>query len=292
MVGQPGGTLITATVAQFPFPAGGTIVQEVGAGNGNCVHDTVVPFPGGFTAPTFCIPGVMFSVNVVQTGCGVGRIDSNGGSDFTITEHGDTDDQSVTCNLPHPNCVNGPPPAPVDGKVDSKVRVEVTVGNGVVDSCAGGATGNSIVAIPVFTQTWIEFSSGFSCPANDGTFDPAPCGGALCDTHITAFPQILDFTTDRATSLWTDLDGSGCWIVGSGPAGGFTDTGLCVNFGSHTVTNVATGTVGSAGGPYYDLTFINRIPNSFTGPTAPTGATCPSPPVINFNGVATRCLSD
>ena len=34
----------------------------------------------------------------------VGQIDSNGGSDFTITEVGDTSDSSVTCNLPAVGC--------------------------------------------------------------------------------------------------------------------------------------------------------------------------------------------
>jgi hypothetical protein len=289
LTGTAGGTLATATVAEFPFPAGGTITQEVGAGDANCVHETVVPYPGGFTAPVFCIPGVMFSVRVQQTGCGIGRIDSNGGSDFTVVEKGDTDDKSATCNLPHPSCVNGPPVAPVAGKVDSNVRVEVKVGDGVTDTCSTGGTANVVTAIPVFTRTWIEFSSGFSCPSNDGTFDPG-------DTAITAFPQILDFTTDTATSSWTDLDGSGCWIVGQGSPNtvtkGFTGAGKCATLtGTKTVTTVATGTVGSAGGPYYDLSFINKIPNNITGPTANTGATCADPPVINFNGTATRCLS-
>jgi hypothetical protein len=290
LTGTAGGMLATATVAAFPFPAGGTITQEVGPGNANCVHETVVPFPGGFTAPVFCIPGVMFSVRVEQTGCGVGRIDSNGGSDFTVTERGDTDDKSATCNLPHPNCVNGPPVAPVTGKVDSNVRVEIRVGDGVTDTCPGGGTANAVTAIPVFTRTWIEFSSGFSCPANDGTFNTPG------DTPITAFPQILDFTTDTATSSWEDLDGSGCWIVGQGSPNtttkGFTGTGKCATLtgANRTIITAATGAVGSKGGPYYDLSFINTIPNNITGPTANTGATCANPPVINFTGTATRCL--
>ena len=93
-----------STFAPFDFPAGGTIVEDVGPGDANCVHDTVVPFPGGFSAPTFCVPALGYSVHIDQTGCGVGRIDSDGGSDFTVTEHGDTSDASATCNLPNVPC--------------------------------------------------------------------------------------------------------------------------------------------------------------------------------------------
>src|SRR4029450_3376245 len=78
-----GGTLDVYSFAPFPFPSGGMIVQHVGAGDVNCVHNTVVPFPGGFSSPNFCVPALMFTTSVTQTGCGVGRIDSNGGSGFT-----------------------------------------------------------------------------------------------------------------------------------------------------------------------------------------------------------------
>jgi hypothetical protein len=98
------GTLQVASIGPFPFPSGGTVVQDVGPGDANCVHNTVVPFPGGFASPQFCIPVLNFNVLVIQTGCGVGRLDSNGGSDFTVIEHGDTSDASATCNLPDPDC--------------------------------------------------------------------------------------------------------------------------------------------------------------------------------------------
>src|SRR6185436_3161237 len=100
-----GGTLAVDGITPFPFPTGGTIVQHVSSASGPaCVHDSVVPFPGGFSAPIFCIPGLNFSVQVTQDGCGVGRIDSNGGSDFTISELGDTSSPTV-CGLPASNCL-------------------------------------------------------------------------------------------------------------------------------------------------------------------------------------------
>ena len=275
LTGQPGGTLITGTAAPFPFPAGGIIAQEVAAGNASCVHSTVVPFPGGFSSPVFCVPGVLFSVKVVQTGCGIGRIDSNGGSDFTILETADTSDASPTCSLPHPaGCMQGS---------NKGIRNDVKVGNGVVDTCSGGATVNAVTSIPVFTTVWIEFSSGFSCPSNDGTFDPG-------DSLVTQFTQTLDFTTDNTTAKWMDLDGDGCFLAGQGPAAGYSGTGTCINLGTGATTTVAAGNAGSGASPFFDLTFINTIPNIMSGPTALTGATCPSPPLINFSGTVNRCI--
>jgi hypothetical protein len=267
-------------LAPFAFPVGGEIVSDVGPGDADCVHQAIVGFPGGFSSPVFCVPGLNFTVEVAQTACGIGLIDSDGGSDFTVNEIGDTSDSSPVCNLPHPGCVD---------QADSSVRVDVTVGDGVPDTCQGAGTADVVVAIPVFSTTWLEFSSGFSCPANDGTFDP---GAPMPDTLVTAFPQILDFTTDTATSSWADIDGDGCFLAGAGPAGGFSAKGRCMNFVNKRVWTVATGSIGSDGAPLGDLGFLNILPNNVVGPNPLTGATCASPPVINFDGVATRCLSE
>jgi len=275
LTGQAGGTLKTGTAGPFPFPSGGIIKQEVAAGDANCVHNTVVPFPGGFSSPVFCIAGVNYSVMVTQTGCGVGRLDSNGGSDFTINEVADTSDASPTCNLPHPaGCMQGS---------NKSIRNDVTVGNAVVDTCSGGATANSVVSIPVMTTVWVEFSSGFSCPANDGMVNPG-------DSIVSQFVQVLDFSTDTASAKWMELDGDGCFLAGQGPLAGHSETGTCINLGTGATTTVAAGNAGSGAGPFYDLTFANKIPNLMTGPTALTGATCPSPPPINFAGTVVRCV--
>ena len=165
---------------------------------------------------------------------------------------------------------------------DSSLRVDITVGNGAADTCPGGGTGNAIVAIPVRTTTWL--AANFTCPDSDGVFNQPG------DTPILVVPQILDFTTDVSTASWTDLDGDGCSIAGAGPSSGLTRTGSCINTGAMTVTTAATGTIGSAGSPLFDLTFATLLPNALSGPTAPMGATCTTPPTINFTGVATRCI--
>ncbi|MGH7789389.1 MAG: hypothetical protein ACRERC_21135, partial [Candidatus Binatia bacterium] len=189
---------------------------------------------------------------------------------------GDTSDASATCSLPHAGCINGS---------DSSIRVDVTVGNGAADICGGGSTANAIVAIPVFTRTWSDASGGMAIPpcAGDGVFN----GG---DTIITQFPQILDFTTDATSTAFVDLDANGCSKAGLEGPGGKNGTGVCLNIGAGTITTAASGTIGSAGAPTYDLTFSSVLTNSVTGPAAPLGAVCASPPIINFGGLATRCI--
>jgi hypothetical protein len=279
-----GGTLRTYTFAPFAFPAGGTILEDVSAASPpDCVHDVVVPFPGGFSSPNFCVPALGFTVSVTQTACGIGKVDSNGGSDFTISEIADTSDSSPTCNLPNPGCPPGPP---VFAK-DASSRVDVTVGDGVVDTCTSG-TANSLVTVPVHTKSWSDTSGGTfgMCPGN-GVLNPG-------DVVVAEFDQILDFTSDTASAKWMDIDGDGCSIAGSGPAAGFTATGTCIdltklNTASTAVTTVATGTFGATGG-LDDGSFTTKLPATLSGPAAPLGATCSPAPVINFTGMATRCI--
>jgi len=276
-----GGSLKVYTFAPFPFPAGGKIVQDVAAASlPDCVHNTVVPFPGGFSAPNFCVPALGYTVSVTQTGCGVGRIDSNGGSDFTVLEVNDTSDSSSTCNLPHMGCPGGPAKL----GADASSRVDVTVGDGTPDTCAGG-TANAIVTVPVHTLTWQDNSTGtFGSCGGNGVFDQGT------DAIITQFDQILDFTTDATKSRWMDIDGDGCTLAGGGPAGGEPSiTGRCLDIASGAVTTVASGGFGSTGTPN-DGSFSTRLSNIVTGPTASMNATCASPPPISFPGTATRCL--
>lgn len=268
------GTLRIATFTPFPFPPGGTTTYDVGAGRmPACVHSVVVPFPGGFAAPAFCIPGLGLSVKLEQAGCGIGQIDSNGGSDYTVAEVGDTSDASDTCGLPQ-TCIVGE---------DSALRVDVTIGDGIPDTCASG-TANVIVAVPVLTTTWVEHSSGDSCPPNDGSFDPDQG-----DQFLVEFPQVLDFTTDTNAAVWTDLDGDGCTITGAGPEIGLSNTGTCLDLESKTLVTAASGPIGSAVS-VADITYSTALPNLFSGPQEALGATCDSPPAINFNGLAHRCI--
>jgi hypothetical protein len=274
-----GGMLKIGTFAAFPFPAGSTTVIDVGQGDGNCVHEVVVP-SDGFRTPTFCFPATGFTVQVTQSGCGIGEIDSDGGADFTITELGDTSYTSPACMISQGgNCPSGGPPP------DSNIAVQITVGDGQADRCASGATGNAIVAIPVNTLTWLAADG--SCPDADGRFDPD-------DTFIVSFPQILDFTTDTNTAKFQDLDGDGCSKSGAGPAAGLSSSGACMditklNTGERATTIAASGTVGSVGRPY-DLVFTTTSPNKADGPAAPLHATCDPAPDINFEGSAIRCV--
>jgi hypothetical protein len=286
-----GGFLTVSTFQPFPFPAGGTLKEEISEGSpGDCIHSVVVPFPGGFQSPVFCVPSLGFTVEVKQTSCGIGQLDSNGGSDYTVNEVGDTSDHSSVCNIPQV----GPCGPSSD---DSSVRVDVTVGDGVPDTCTSG-TANAIASIPVVTTTWIEHSSGDFCGTvdqdgnpngADGTFDPGT-GRPTDDFLVVRFPQILDFTTDTNATHWEDIDGDGCFIAGRGPAAGLTNKGVCLDLDAKTLTTVASGPIGSAGSPTFDLTYSTILPNQFTGPDPATGATCDSPPAINFTGLAHQCI--
>lgn len=264
--------------------------------NRTCTSDENCPpetgsCKGGFSAPVFCIPGLNFSVMVEQTACGVGRIDSDGGSDFTVTETGDTSAPSPapgSCGLPASSCE--PPPG------DSNVRVDVTVGDGTPDICTSG-TANAIVSVPVFTTTWTHAPGGpGQCP------DPDGMPGGMGDNTVVAFPQILDFTTDANSTDWSDLDPDGCCLAGTGPASeqacafagggpaGLSGTGVCMDLDAMTVTTAASGTIGSNGGPLYDLTFTTRLPNGLEGPRPALNATCDPAPQINFDGTTMRCI--
>jgi hypothetical protein len=268
-----GGTLDVYSFAPFPFPSGGMIVQHVGDGDANCVHETVVPFPGGFSSPNFCVPALMFTTSVTQTGCGVGRIDSDGGSDFTTNEVADTSDAG--CGLTAGACTNGN---------NKGIRADVTVGNGSADTCDGGGTANALVTVPVHTISWSDQSGGtyLGCPG-DGVFNGT-------DMVAAAFDQILDFTTDTATGKWMDLDSDGCTLNGFGPAAGYSKTGKCVDIDAGTITAVAVGEFGATGG-LFDGTFATVLPSTFAGPSGEPSATCASPPQINLSGgLVTRCI--
>lgn len=167
------------------------------------------------------------------------------------------------------------------------MRVDITVGEGTSDVCAEDSTGNLIVSIPVFTRIWSDQSGGNAlppCPGN-GVYDEG------IDAVIVQFPQTLDLTTDASNASWVDLDGDGCDIAGSGPKAGLSGAGACINLTTGAVSTAATGTIGSSGAPLYDITFLSTLPNTITGPEPSGGATCATPPVINFTGEATRCLA-
>lgn len=271
-----GGSLRLATFSEFPLPAGGSLVQDVGPGDANCVHETVIPFPGGFTQPAFCIPALGFTMGMVQTACGVGQIDSDGGSDFTITEAGDSSEAAL-CGVAQGFCPASGGPAP-----DSSGRIDITTGNGLTDACASGGTMNLIGTVPVHTTMWLDFDG--SCPDLDGTFDPG------FDTAVASFDQTLDFTTDSVTAAFADLDGDGCAKSGIGPLGGFARTGRCLDEVSSALTTVSAGVIFSSVAPLYDVAFAATLPGTLGSPDPLGNASCATPPAHNFAGLQTRCI--
>jgi hypothetical protein len=281
-----GGQLIVApSIPPFPFASGGTIAVEVAAApSAACVHPVVVPFPDGLQVPIFCIEALQtgVTVRIDQIGCGAGFIDSNGGSDFTITEIGDTSDASATCNLPHPDaCMPG---------ADDGIRTEVTVGDGATDACLGGGTGNLILSVPASIRAWVDLEE---CPDSDGVIDGA-------DQPVVELVQTLDLTSDTSRGDYADLDGDGCCIAGSGPAtvippctagpgSALSSTGACLNLDNGTITLAASGPVGSSGPPLYDIAFTIQLPNVFSGPAPSSGAACENPPPLATGGTVSRC---
>jgi hypothetical protein len=107
---------------------------------------------------------------------------------------------------------------------------------------------------------------------------------------ILSVEQILDFTTDTNTVDWMDLSGDGCPIAGMGPVTGFTNTGTCWDIAGMTMSIAASGAVGSASAPLYDFSFTTLLPYTVSAPAPPSGATCDSPPPIDFSGTTVRCL--
>jgi hypothetical protein len=297
-----------STGTPFAFPAGGTTIQDVSAPDGNCVSTTVIPYPGGLTVPIFCsLPSFAYTTQVKQHGCGIGVIDSNGGSDLTTTEKGDTSFTSGSCAAGQTCGGGGVITCGGSGQVnvDSSGGIDIQVGDGTADTCASGGTGNAMVSIPVNTTTWGASEAGCDGGTNGGNpcSTDADCPGGICgtacpdpngfdgsDTLITQFPQTLDLTTDKATASFFDNDGNGCDCQGAGPQTLPAQTGQCINFGTMTVNVAGGGTIFSSAAPLHDLLFTTVQNSNISAPAAFGGATCGSPPIINFTGLAHRCI--
>jgi hypothetical protein len=257
----------------IPFPGGGTVVLDVQpASPPDCSHNAVVPFPGGFTSPPYCIPGTGYTARLVQHACGVGRVASRGGGDYTISELGDSSSQAE-CNNQQ-QCVPG---------IDDKIRVDVAVGDGTPDQCAAGQA-NVVLAVPVETLVWIDQTMPMTCPAADGEYNPET------DQLLSRIDQIFDLTTDTNTVDWADLSGDGCTIAHTDPPIRFSNSGTCWDIAGQTMTVAASGALGSASAPLYDTSFTALFPSTVSAPAPPSGASCDAPPPIDFAGTTVRCL--
>jgi hypothetical protein len=271
------GSITVDGLPPIGFPAGSTsaMVVDLGAASPpGCLHDAVVPFPGGFGPIVICqLPGTGFTIRIEQSGCGVGRADSNGGSDFTVSTVADTSDTFGVCGVPHTSCNTA--------NADDGARVEVTVGDGFADTCSSGAV-NVVATVPVDFTIWLDETS--ACPDADGVFD----GG---DILISQFSTVLDLSTDTTDATWVDLDGDGCSLAGAGPGGaGLSETGTCLDSFGGTVATAFASPVATDHPVFFDHSIAGLIPFAVSGPAAPLGASCPSPPSIDFDGTATRCF--
>ena len=270
---QTSGGMVQVGTLAIPFPAGGTMVLDVQpASSPDCFHDTVVPFPGGFTSPAYCIPGTGYTARLIQRACGVGRVASRGGGDYTISELGDSSSQAE-CNNQQ-QCVPG---------IDDKIRLDVAVGDGTPDQCTPGQA-NVVLTVPVETLVWIDQTMPMTCPAADGEYNPET------DQLLSRIEQIFDFTTDTNTVDWADLSGDGCTIAHTDPPIRFSSSGTCWDIAGQTVTIAASGALGSASAPLYDTSFTALFPSTVSAPAPPSGASCDAPPPIDFAGKTVRCL--
>jgi hypothetical protein len=276
-----------ATFKSFDLPSG-SIRLDVGPGDASCVHKAVVPYPDGFGLKAFCIPALNFTMVIKQTGCGIGRIDSNGGSDFTVRELCDTSSPSV--------CKAAQPAGCSSSGSDNAGQVDITVGNGSADVCAAPKGANMVVEIPVRTTLWLDASN--ACP--DPEFERG------IDTLVLSFEQVLDLTTDTATADFVDLDKDKCCIAGIGTAsntspcspggaGPYAATGSCLDLAGldapgTDVTLVAAGGVPSGSTPIGDFSYSVTLPAELKTSGAYAGAKCERAPRIDFTGSQTRCL--
>jgi hypothetical protein len=224
------------------------VVLEAGPGDAACRHQTVVPYPGGFDKGIGCFEAATFAFE--QTGCGVGLIDSDGDSDFTVSETADTSDRAV-CKVPqHPVCLS---------QSDQSLRLDVTVGDGVTDTCSGAGTGNVLLSIPIAVTVWIDRDG---CPTPDGTYD------AGFDSLVARVEQVANLTTATGSARFADLDGDGCAFAGTS-AGPLATAGTCleVSGGSLTLVATAPGSVQTVGGIVSSL----RVPFTISSPSTAGG---------------------
>ena len=261
------GTLEVSTIPAFPFPPNVQTIVDVGAADAGCKHTGVVP-PGGFAVPTFCIPSLGFSSDVLPTGCESGGADGAAtvwdsaatAPDPDVTSVGDTSDpDGNNCGTLGTGCVTAAGGAGSDNR-------------GNANTTLGGAphTGGKVhtqVGIPVHSITWVDGDG--ACPDADGVFDPGT------DTPVTEFDFILTPTTGHTSATFTDLNGDGCIKAGNGPnnktGDGIPADGPCCTVGQAT-TVAATATAFTGGAPLYDITFKSITPTTISacGPSSAT----------------------
>jgi hypothetical protein len=234
---------------------------------------------GGFAVPSFCIPALQYTSQVISTGCESGTGDGagflwdgnaadNGGTPLTnVVKNADSSDG--VCDNSGETCANRD--LNFLGDIDETI------------SAGGVATKVAVqLDIPAHSRTWQD-SGG--CPG-DGIYNPAD-GDAL----ITEFDFILSPTTGQATGAFVDKNADGCALPlgsagfgapstqcaagASGPCtvSGVQADGPCCVVGQAT-TIATVGEAFSDSFPLYDLGFINVVPSTVQSCGAFVGDTC------------------
>jgi hypothetical protein len=256
------GTLKVSTLPEFPFPSGVLTTMNAGPPDANCRHEVIVP-SGGFSVPTFCIPALGFTSDVIVTGCAGGTADGrgvlwDGGAPPSGAGCGDADVSKVgdTTAAPCGSLGSGCTTAPGAAGGDNLGDIDTTRGNGTCD----GPGVHTQLDLPGQSITWVDADGG--CPDADGVFDEG------ADTLVTNFSFILSPTTAEATAAFVDKNGDGCAKAGNGPTGPVTLTGSpapgpCCQVGQQT-TVVSVGAAFTGGAPLFDLIFSSSVPAAIT----------------------------
>jgi hypothetical protein len=229
---------------------------DVGPPDATCRHEAVVP-TGGFTVPTFCIPALGFTSDILPSGCTGGTADGRGSvwdaaaacADADVSKVGDTRDG--TCDAETGAC-------PGVGPANAIGNVNATRGDG---SCDPPGVQTQL-DIPGTSLTWSDGDGTPNCPDEDSVFDPGT------DSVVSQFTFILSPTSATATARFADQNGDGCFRQGGGPNGPITLTGSpsagpCCVVGQAT-TVVAAGLAFSGGAPLFDLLFRSTTPSTIT----------------------------
>jgi cysteine-rich repeat protein len=269
-----GGFFVPGSFETVPLPPVAATRLEIGNPNADCVHPVVVPLVPTATRNTACLGDLGWTVQVTQTGCGVGLLDSDGGSDFSLEHIGDTSDTSPVCNTPHTFCQPG---------ADDFVRSDVRLGDGTPDLCGQGGAAQLVFTVPLRFAIW---SDAGGCPAPDGTFD------AGTDTLVGAIPMTVNLTTGSAHAIFADLDGDGCFIApGSVSALEDREAGSCLDPSTRVLRLAGAQPISTSGDVPLDDSVVGIVvPYRLSEAQPPSGATCFDPPPSPIaGGTATQC---
>src|SRR5439155_13902551 len=241
-----------------------------------CLKSTCCDAPG-FTIPTFLVPllgGLCSCLDMY--GCGFGAVNSSNPQvgDNEVSKTADTSDPGPDCEY---GTVDDPPSKPCNTTAggagrDQNGKVARTVGNGASDA-------NGIqyrLAVPLLWTAWADMQSPQGACVPGSTFDAG-------DLLITQVLLNAEFTTAGATGSFTDLNGDGCALAGSGFANrsqsgpvrlGSPPAAPQPYDGSSGSTAVSAGVALNGGGPFFDIGFVGVVTNGPMTRLATQSCTC------------------